>query len=219
MQVTVQGQHLDVGDALRTHVSEKLEDINSKYFNRAIEGVVKFTKEGSAFIKVHIQIKVGKDILVMADDTESDPYAAFDIAAARIAKQLRRYKRKLRDHHERLENSPKTEALKARDYVLAQQELEEALDGNGKEVSKEEELLENSQEPAIIAEVASEIRTLTVSEAVMRMDLANESALMFRNAKNERLNMVYRRSDGNVGWVDPDLAEEGTASPKLQSAS
>lgn len=219
MQITVQGQQIDVGDALRTHVREKLDDINSKYFNRAIEGNVKFTKEGNSFIKVHIQIKVGKDILVMADDTESDPYAAFDIAAARIAKQLRRYKRKLRDHHERLENSPKTEALKARDYVLAQKELEEALDESEDNLSKEDEILENGEEPPVIAETASEIRTMTVSEAVMRMDLANETALMFRNAKNHRLNMVYQRSDGNVGWVDPDLSGEEETAPKLKSAS
>lgn len=215
MQVTVQGQQMDVGEALRTHVEEKLDDINSKYFGRAIDANVKFTPEGNSFFKVHIILRVGKDIMVMADDTESDPYAAFDMAAAKIAKQLRRYKRKLRDHHDRIENSPKMEAIKARDYVLAQQELEPEPE---EELSKEDEILQGD-EPVVIAEVTKEIQTLSVSEAVMRMDLADDTALLFRNAKHNRLNMVYRRPDGNVGWVDPDLAEEThKAKSKLKSA-
>ena len=220
MQVTVQGQQINLGDALKTHIQEKLDDIINKYFNRATDADVKFTPEGHSFIKVSISIRVGKDIMVMAHATESEPYASFDIAAAKIAKQLRRYKRKLRDHHDRLEQSPKMEALKARDYVLAEQEL------NGENVeeekNKQDEDFEEAAVPPVIAEVATEIQTLSVSDAVMRMDLINENALLFKNKKNERLNLVYRRADGNIGWIDPDMSnieQTPDTESQLQSVS
>ena len=213
---------MHVGDALKTHVKEKLEDINSKYFGRAIEANVKFAPEGHSFVKAHIHVKVGKDIMVSADNIESEAYAAFDIAAARIAKQLRRYKRRLRDHHERMDNSPKMAALKARDYVLAEQRLNGEEGESTKHADEERGEDPNAEDPAIIAEVTSEIKTMSVSEAVMRMDLANETALLFRNAKHNRLNMVYRRKDGNVGWVDPendqDFDEVNPKSEKRKSA-
>lgn len=216
MQVTVEGQQMDVGDALRTHVKDKLEDISSKYFGRTTVASVKFTPESHAFVKVSIFIRVGKDIEVMAEDVETDPYAAFDIAAARIAKQLRRYKRKLRDHHERENNSPQAEAIKARDYILAQQELEG--DNGEPEKTKQEADFEEAGVPPVIAEVATEIKTLTVSDAVMRMDLAHENAMLFRNSKTKRLNLVYRRADGNIGWIDPEMVEaDAEDKPKLKS--
>jgi ribosomal subunit interface protein len=190
MQLIIQGKQIDVGDALRTHVSEKLEDIKSKYFNRGVEATVTFSREGSAFFKAHISIRIGKNILVIADDTETEPYAAFDTALAKVAKQLRRYKNRLRDHHERLEVSPETEIIKARDYVLATtpslpDEEEPAL-----------------AEPVIVAEMTSDIESMSVSEAVMRMDLAGQNVLLFRDPKHNSLNIVYRRADGNVGWID-----------------
>lgn len=220
MQVIVQGQQMDVGDALKTHIQEKLDDIINKYFNRATDADVKFTPEGHSFVKVNISIRVGKDIMVMAHATESEPYASFDIAAAKIAKQLRRYKRKLRDHHDRIEESPKMSALKARDYILAEQELNGDYEEDEK--TKQDEDFEEAAVPPVIAEVATEIQTLSVSDAVMRMDLANENALLFNNKKSGRLNLVYRRADGNIGWVDPELAEEGQGPEKetpLQSVS
>ncbi len=194
MQLTVQGKQMDVGDALRTHVSEKLEDINSKYFNRAIDATVSFSREGHGhgMIRVQISIRVGKKLMVVAEDTAGDSYAAFDSSADKIAKQLRRYKRKLRDHHDRQE----TEAIKAHDYTLAAPADE-----------PEDDDIPVGEDPAIIAEITTEIETLGVPDAVMRMDLSGLNALLFRNAKHKRLNFVYRRKDGNIGWVDP---EEGT---------
>ena len=209
MQVTVEGQQMDVGEALTIHVEEKLEDINNKYFGRATDASVKFTPEGHAFVKVHIFIRVGKDIKVMAEDIETDAYAAFDIAAARIAKQLRRYKRKLRDHHDRTDNSPEIEALKARDYILAKQELEGE---DIKDKDKQDADFEQAGVPPIIAEVTTEIKTMSVSDAVMRMDLAHDNAFLFRNSKTNRLNLVYRRTDGNIGWIDPDMVNEAADS-------
>ncbi len=205
MQLTVQGKQMDVGDALRTHVTEKLEDLNSKYFNHATFATVTFAKEGHGHgqIRVHIQIRVGKDIMVLADSQAGDPYGSFDSAAEKVGKQLRRYKKRLRDHHDRMEQTPETEILKARDYVLAAEP--EAEDAH------ETDDIPTGDDPLIVAEISTDIQTMSVSDAVMRMDLAGLPALLFRNAKHRGLNMVYRREDGNIGWVDPDSAESDQA--------
>ena len=186
MNVTVQGKQISVGDALKTHVSEKLEDLNSKYFNRAIDGTVTFSREGHAFFRTHIALRIGKDIMVQSQATEEDPYLAFDVATGKLARQMRRYKTRLREHHEQVERADKQQAM---GYVLA------PVPENDNEVV--------SDEPAVIAEMSMPIQTLAVADAVMLMDLSGQSALMFRNASHSRLNMVYRRPDGNIGWVDP----------------
>lgn len=203
MQLTVQGKQIDVGESLKTHVEEKLSDVNDKYFNRAIEAIVTFSREGHAFIKTHISIHVGKDIMVMSDAVETDPYVSFDEAAAKVAKQLRRYKKRLRDHHQRLEETPETSSIKARDYVLA---TSPSNDDKSEDTAEEDIAL--GQDPAVIAELSTSIQVMTVSEAVMRMDLSGQPALLFRNANHDGINMVYKRSDGNVGWVDPEGAEK-----------
>lgn len=188
MQLTVQGKQMDLGDALKSHVSDKLEDINTKYFNRAIDAIVTFSPEGHAFTKTHISIRVGKDIMVISDATETDPYVAFDQAAEKVAKQLRRYKRKLRDHHQRLEDAPEDHFLPALDYTLSSDQDNEAAES----------------EHLVIAEMATNIQTMSPSEAAMRLELSGLNAMMFRNATHKGLNMVYLRKDGNIGWVDPD---------------
>ncbi len=190
MQLTVQGKQMDLGDALKTHVSTKLEDINAKYFNRAIDATVTFTPEGSAFTKTHISIRVGKDIYVISDATENDPYISFDEAANKVAKQLRRFKRRLRDHHQKLEDAPDDQFLPARDYTLS--------------VEQDNEKEEGVSDHLVIAEIATNIQTMTPSDAAMRLELSGLPALMFRNASHDGLNMVYLRPDGNIGWVDPD---------------
>lgn len=198
MEITVHGKQINVGDALRAHVEDKINDLNEKYFNHAAFATVTFSKEGHGkLIKAHIHIQMGKNILIMADAVESDPYVSFDAAAEKAAKQLRRYKRKLRDHHDRLEQTPETEFMKARDYVLAA--MPDAENANDDSNNKDDD-----DNPVIIAEMATNIQTMSVSEAVMRMNLAGQPALMFRNATHNELNMVYRRADGNVGWIDPE---------------
>lgn len=187
MQLIVQGKQMDLGDALKSHVSDKLEDINTKYFNRAIDATVTFSPEGQAFTKTHISIRVGKDIMVISDATESDPYIAFDQAAEKVAKQLRRYKRRLRDHHERMDADPAENFLPALDYTLSAEQ-------NNDEV----------HDHLVIAEIATNIQTMSPSDAAMRLELSDLPALMFRNAGHKGLNMVYKRPDGNIGWVDPD---------------
>jgi ribosomal subunit interface protein len=196
MELTVHGKQIDVGDALRTHVTDKIEDLNQKYFNHATYATVTFSREGHGHkkTKAHISIQVGKNIMVNADAVESDPYVSFESAADKVGKQMRRYKRRLRDHHERLEQTPETEMQKARSYVLAKTPEQEKDELTG---------LPQGDDPVVIAEVETRIETLSVPEAVMRLDLSGKNALMFRNGKSKGLNMVYRRTDGTIGWVDP----------------
>ena len=197
MDLTINGKQMNVGDALRTHVTEKLNDIDAKYFNRAFAVGVTFAPEGHGFIKTHISLKVGKDIMVTATTTEAEAYASFDAAAMKIAKQLRKYKNRLRDHHERIEQTPESEMIKAREYTLASETLDSANEQH------EEESKEVADDKLIVAEMPMQIQKMSVSEAVMRLDLAGHTALLFRNPKNNSLNMVYKRADGNIGWVEP----------------
>ena len=200
MQMTVQGKQIDVGNSLREHVTDKLSEIDHKYFNHATNATVTFSREGhgSALFKVNISVNVGKNIMVDSEATESDPYAAFDLASAKTAKRLRRYKRRLRDHHNRKDKTPEMEMQKAMAYTL----LQDAQGGAVEQDNKEEACL--SKDPTIIAEIKTHIESMSVSEAVMRMELADQNAYMFRNAGNNKLNMVYLRKDGNVGWIEPD---------------
>jgi ribosomal subunit interface protein len=194
MQITIHGHHFDLGDALQTHINDKIEMINEKYFGRAVNVAVAMTKETKSLFKTTISLTVGKDIQVSATASEHDAYASFDQASDKIAKQLRRYKRKLRDHHEQMENA---EYLKVPEYTLGL-----GLNDDQVEHLTDEEI-ESQDEPMIIAEMTTNIQTMTVSDAVMRLNLSGNSAMMFRNSKTGGLNMVYRRQDGNIGWVDP----------------
>ena len=200
MEMTVQGKQLDVGDALREHVTDKLADIDQKYFNHTTNATVTFSKEGHGHVlfKVNIAFNVGKNIQVITEATANDPYAAFDSASEKAAKRLRRYKRRLRDHHNRVEKTPETELQKARSYTLAQSMFEEVSEQDNDDAHDVHE------EPTIIAEIQTHIEKMSVSEAVMRMELADQNAIMFRNASNEKLSMVYLRKDGNIGWMEPD---------------
>ncbi|MBX2834212.1 MAG: ribosome-associated translation inhibitor RaiA [Micavibrio sp.] len=197
MELSVHGKQMDVGNSLREHVEGKLEDLNSKYFNHAAFATVTFSKEGHGKpqTKVHISIQIGKNLLVVADAMDSDPYASFEQAATKVGKQMRRYKKKIRDHHERVDTLPEEEIINANDYVLAAApEQNDEPDGD----------VPQGDDPVVIAEMKKEIMTLSVSDAVMHLDLSGEQALLFRNAKHGGCSMVYRRKDGNIGWVDAE---------------
>ena len=197
MEMTVQGKQIDVGEALREHVEEKMSDIDQKYFNHATDATVTFSREGhGGMFKVIISVHVSKSIMVVTEAVESDPYLAFDSASEKAAKRLRRYKRRLRDHHSRTEKTPEAEMIKASHYTLATQQAEEQ--------DNHEEEADHGDDPAIVAEIKTHIESMSVSEAVMRMELSGQNAFVFRNAKNNRLNVVHMRSDGNVGWIDPE---------------
>lgn len=187
MKISVQGKQLDVGDALRERIETTIGQIAAKYFSNPIDATVTMSRDGSVF-RADVNVHVGKGISVKSEGSNGDPRAAFDGAAERIDKQLRRYKRRLRDHH----RGYAEDAQPAAQYVLAA-EAEDGPEPDGTD----------GWEPVVVAEMATKIEMLTVGEAVMRMDLASAPALMFRNRAHGGLNMVYRRPDGNVGWVDP----------------
>ena len=186
MDLSIKGKGLDVGDALRDHVGANLDDAVGKYFAKALAAAVTISREAHLF-RADISVHPMRGIVVQGTGTEEDAYLAFDSALQRIAKQLRRYKRRLHDHHKRRSSDETT--ITAQQYIIAPEGIEEELPLDG--------------QPAIIAECPTEIATLSVGEAVMRMDLADAPALMFRNRGNGILNVVYRRPDGNIGWIDP----------------
>lgn len=204
MELDIHGKQINVGDALRAHVEDKLGEIDQKYFNHATNATVTFTKEGHGhgLIKVTISYLVSKGILINTEAEAADAYGAFDSAAEKAAKRLRRNKKKLRDHHERGNKTPEAEIIKARNYTLAMEEASEALEQDNKD-DQDETGVPQGDDPIVIAEMATTIETITVSGAVMRLDLSGENALLFRNAQTQEINMIYRRSDGNIGWIDP----------------
>lgn len=189
MQITITGKQIDVGDAFRRHAEDKLGEAVGKYFDHGIDAAVVVSREAH-LLRADISVHVGRRILVQGQGAGETAYLAFDGACERIAKQLRRYKRRLRDHHQR---ARRAEAERAAQYVLA---------APADEPEDETPPAAHEGGPAIVAETTTEVETLTVGEAVMRMDLADVPALVFRSAANGSINVVYRRPDGNVGWVD-----------------
>jgi ribosomal subunit interface protein len=185
MNITVKGKNLDVGDALRTHAEDQLTDAVTKYFDKALEAAVVISKVGHTF-NAEISAHPMGGVTVHGRGAHDDPYAAFDQAVERIAKQLRRYHRRLTNHHE---NMVAQESMRAQHFVVQAEPDHEELPEEG--------------QPTIIAELPTEIPTLSVSAAVMRMDLADARIQMFRDSGSGRLNVVYRRDDGNIGWIDP----------------
>lgn len=196
MQIKVSGKQVDVGDALRTHVEERLSAGVPKYLDRVTLCDVVISREAHQF-RADIVLNTGthSHLVVKGRGDAVNAHAAFDAAAEKIEKQLRRYKRRLTDHHKSERDVSTLAATEGRatKYVLANRAEEES----------------NDDAPLIIAEKATSVESLTVSEAVMRMDLADLPALMFYNKANGRLNTVYRRADGNISWVDP--AKEAAA--------
>jgi ribosomal subunit interface protein len=190
MHITVTGRHLDVGASLRHRVEEGLTTAVAKYFDRAIESHVTFDKRAQFFL-ADIAVHVGRGIVAHSSGEADDPYVAFSGALEHLAKRLRRHKRRLRDHHNAESRASKTEP--GLHYVLSAEDEAEEQAGS----------MAVNGEPLVVAEMEAEIPTLSVGEAVMRLDLGNAPALMFRNAGNGGLNMIYRRADGNIGWVDP----------------
>lgn len=192
MQITVSGKQVDLSDALRTRVSSHLETIATKYFDHAMEANVTFSKARS-FFTCDINVHAGRGLRLRGEGEAADANSAFDDAAEHIAKRLRRYRRRVNQHARDLANRERPQA--ARQYVLRQEEGEAPIaGGNGKAAVAY---------ATVVAENPTEISQLSVSEAVMQMDLADQQVLMFRNSATGELNVVYRRGDGHIGWIDP----------------
>jgi ribosomal subunit interface protein len=191
MQLTVTGQQIDVGESLRTHAEAMLAGMVDKYFGHAIEASVVFSRESRAMIRSDISVHVHRGLVLRGHAVAAEAYAAFDAASERLAKRLRRHKRRIREDHHTHRSRQDVVLTAAQQYVLSG-EMDEAA----------EETVHDA--PTVIAEMKTDIESLTVSQAVARLDLGDLPALLFRNSGHGGLNMIYRRPDGNIGWVDPD---------------
>lgn len=187
MRYRISGKQIDVGDALQTHVQAELGDTVEKYSQRPTDATVIFSRDASAFI-CEATVHLSTGLTAAAKGQAHEIYAAFEECREKMDKQLRRYKRRLKDHHR--ERTEPVEFAGAPMYVLA---------ANGGTA----ELEPDSLQPMIIAEMETKIPSLSVGEAVMQMELAGAPLLVFRNEKNGGVNVVHRREDGNVGWIDP----------------
>lgn len=198
MRIQVAGRHLDVGDALKARIESELESGVSKYFSRITDAVVTVEKNGGDAFEVDCAVHLSSGISLQSEGHGGDAHSAFSDAMEKLEKRVRRYKRRLKNHH--ADNKSPLPAEDAAAYVLAPlQEDGDADAGNAA----------GDDAPLVIAETTFPVRTMTVSTAVMQLDLSNSPALMFRNAASGGLNMVYRRADGNVGWIDPERAASG----------
>lgn len=186
MALQITGKNLDVGEALRTYVAERVEHTLDKYVGKGLSGHVRIEKEHGAF-RTDCSIQLRSGLSLQSHGEAADAYASADLALERLDKRLRRYKRRLSKHHS--QPSLRTAQMQAPDYVIrAGEDEQEDMDG---------------ENPVIIAEAHTVIRELPVSDAVMQMDLSDEQFIVFRNASHGRINVVYRRPDGNIGWIDP----------------
>jgi ribosomal subunit interface protein len=193
MQVQVTGKHIDVGEALRTRVADELSNSIGKYFERGGGADVVVTREGHSF-RVDCAVLLASGQQLTTHGLGGDAHQAVDAAIAKMETRIRRYKRRLKDHH--------LQALAKQQETAAYFILQPSEAGEEEEASGDEE--ENFPEAMIIAETETPIRTMTVSMAVMQLDLTEAQAIVFRNAAHGGLSVVYRRTDGNIGWVDPE---------------
>ena len=187
MRYQISGKQIDIGEALQTHVKTELGVVVKKYAERPTDTLVIFSKSAHEFVcEATVHLSTGLTATAKAHATEI--YAAFDACAEKMEKQLRRYKRRLKDHHR--ERSEPVELLGASSYILAS---EPDTDGDEPDTAH----------PMIIAEMQTKISTLSVGEAVMHMELSGAPVLVFRKEGKDGVNVVYRREDGNIGWIDP----------------
>jgi len=187
MRYQISGKQIDVGQALKTHVEQELASVVEKYAERPTDAHVVFSKNAGEFA-CEATVHLSTGLTAQAKATAHEIYSAFDKCSERMEKQLRRYKRRLKDHH-RARAEP-VELSRASSYILASE-------------TEGEDSEPDSLQPIIVAEMEARIPSLSVGEAVMQMELAGVPVLVFRNEGNDGLNVVYRRDDGNIGWIDP----------------
>ena len=187
MDIRVSGHQMDTGEALQTHASDRLSAIVDKYFNRALSSSVTFGRAPANAFRCDIVTHVMQGLVLKGAGVAQDAHLALDQAVAKIDKQLRRYKRRLNDRHEQTAHAAREEDAA---YVIFEEPAEH-----------EEELTVDA--PVVIAETRVDVPEATVSDAVMMLDLRNTNALLFKNAGTGKHNMVYRRGDGSIGWVEP----------------
>jgi ribosomal subunit interface protein len=187
MRYQISGKQIDIGEALQTHVKAELGEVVEKYAQRPTEAIVVFSKSAHEHVCEAV-IHLSTGLTAQATGHAAEIYAAFESCREKMDKQLRRYKRRIRNHH-----SARPEPVEfggAASYILAPSEEPEDDDAS-------------DLKPIIIAEMETKVPHLTVGEAVMQLELSSQRFLVFRNEGNAGVNVVYRRDDGNIGWIDP----------------
>ena len=188
MDIRVSGHQIDTGEALQTYVADRLNAMVEKYFSRALSSQVTFGKGAHGAFTSDIVTHVNKGLILKSHGDAQDVHLSFDQAAEKLDKQLRRYKRRIQDRHQQAAQSQAEE--EAAYTVFA------APEGHDEEQSQD-------AAPPVIAETTADIPEASVADAVMMLDLRDTGALLFKNAKTGIHNMVYRRRDGSIGWVEP----------------
>ena len=196
MKIDISGQNLDTGESFRDYAETNLKKSIDKYFERAIAGSVILKKSLNNF-SVKIIVTLTRRTKLETSGSSSDAHAAFDIALEKAEKRLRRYKRRLKDYRSK---GDKKELIFAQETVLDSKD------------DLEEEMINEDGMPPVLMELSYNIEEMTTEEAIMKFDLENLNALMYRNISHQGLNMLYRRNDGAIGWVDPRGHRDHTVS-------
>lgn len=188
MSLRISGKHMDIGDAFRVRIEGRIEDAVNKYFDGGYGGAVTVEKNGSRF-SADCLVHLDSGISLQANGQAQDPQLAFEAAAERVEKRLRRYKRRLKAHPV----SVATEWIDLYYRVVAP-------------VADEDEEVPVDYAPAVVAESTVALKTMSVADAVIELDTRDGPVVVFRNAGNSHVNVVYRRADGNIGWIDTSSA-------------
>jgi ribosomal subunit interface protein len=185
MKISTSGKHIEVGESLKEHIENALKVIVKRQLGDILEAQVLVSKDKNQFT-TDVSVHVSRHFTVRAHAQDGDAYRSCDLALEKMEARIHRYKTRLRDQ----KRSKDETIFPAQQYVINAQE---------------EDLGEDT--PLIIAEMTHEIPTLTVGEAVMRMDLSESAVMMFKNTKSDQFNVVYRRNDGHIGWIDPTIVK------------
>jgi ribosomal subunit interface protein len=186
MQIKITGKHLDIGDALRSHIEAKLQSFRERFFEGSVHGAVILEKQRGQFL-CDCTLHLATGLVLQAHAHEGTAMGSADAALAHLEKQLKKYKQRLKDHHRHPRESQA--AREASAYVIDHQDHEDDA--------------ELGHNPPVIAETSAVIPALSVGEAVMQLDISTSNFVLFHNSKEGRINVVYRRPDGNIGWLDP----------------
>lgn len=192
MTLQVTGKNIRVGESFQSYVGDKLDDAIDKYLGSYLTAHVRVEKERGRFI-TGCTVRLRTGLVLESSGEGTDAYSSADAAFEHLEKRMRRYKRRLKNrHHSANDERQATPAIQAGDFVVALDDEDASADlGNGQD------------SPLVIAETERTLHELSVSEAVMRLDLTDDAFLVFRNGSNGEINVVYRRADGNIGWIDP----------------
>lgn len=199
MTIQITGKNVEVGDAYQSYVADKIRSLLQKYVSRDLNGHVRLEKERGLF-KTNCSVRLSSGLLLETHGEGSDAYASADAAVERLETRMRKYRQRLKGHDSGRGNGARG-GFDARDYVVS--------------VAEEADDVPVGDNPLIIAETQRSVMQLSVSEAVMQLDLTEAPFLMFRNAGTGGINLVYRRGDGNIGWIDAEVPKEAgiTGSP------